>query len=145
MLFSPPTRLQQLVSEAGGKLGSRDLFVKRVAAVAGDTVELTPAGGVLVNGVPRAPPPLQCDEPPTPRSMLPAEGGGATASRVIPEGTLFVLGDCPARSTDSRTWGPLPVEFVVARPVVRVWPLGRQGAIDASVDLNPFRRINRPS
>ena len=34
----------------------------------------------------------------------------------------------------------LPVQNVVARPVVRVWPLGRQGAIDASVDLNPFIR-----
>ena len=29
----------------------------------------------------------------------------------------------------------------VARPVVRVCPLGRQGAIDESVDLNPFRLI----
>ena len=52
-----------------------------------------------------------------------------------------MLGDCPARSTDSRAWGPLPVESVVARPVVRVWPLDRQGAIDASV---PLKRVLLP-
>ena len=231
MLFSPPSRLQQLVRDAGGRLGPRDLFVKRVAAVGGDRVELTPSGAIAVNGVPRARPPLQCadaaatgvfPEGPSERGLtnivivkpaerlgvtvgdsptdgrltvvrteedLPAAGLlqpgdvivsvngvagasagadelrnelraatgrvdivveraagelGATASRVIPAGEIFVLGDCPARSTDSRTWGPLPVENVVARPVVRVWPLGRLGTIDASADLNPFRRTVLP-
>ena len=37
-------------------------------------------------------------------------------------------------------WGPLAVSRVVARPVVRVWPPERYGAIDTSTDLNPFRR-----
>ena len=63
-----------------------------------------------------------------------------TPRRRDPHGSLFVLGDCPARSTDSRSWGPLPIENVVARPVVRVWPVGRQGAIVDDADLNPFRR-----
>ena len=156
MLFSPPAGLRQLVADAGGRVGSRDLFVKRVAAVGGDTVELLPSGAIKINGVPRAPPPLQCDEE-TPPSIFPgraaagplaagplAPGDSEGVSRVIPEGALFVLGDCPARSTDSRAWGPLPVESVVARPVVRVWPLDRQGAIDASTDLNPFRRLSQP-
>ena len=141
VLFSPPTRLQQIVGEAGGKLGSRDLFVKRVAAVSGDSVELTASGGIMVNGVPRTPPPRQCEDS-TPAKVFPGEAeAGTGVTRVIPEGSIFVLGDCPSRSTDSRSWGPLPVENVVARPVVRVWPMGRQGVIDESADLNPFRRI----
>lgn len=37
-------------------------------------------------------------------------------------------------------WGPLAESRVVARPVVRFWPLDRFGAIETSVDLNPFRR-----
>ena len=130
VLFNPPSKLQQLVGEAGGKLGSRDLFVKRVAAVGGDTVELQRGGSVTVNGVPRTPPPRQCEDS-APPSVFPGEAeAGAGVTRTIPEGSIFVLGDCPSRSTDSRSWGPLPVENVVARPVVRVWPLGRQGAID---------------
>ena len=59
---------------------------------------------------------------------------------MVPSGTVFVLGDCEARSTDSRAFGPLEVSRVVARPVVRVWPLVRAGAIETTTDLNPFRR-----
>jgi len=42
-------------------------------------------------------------------------------------GTLEVLGDDPARSTDSRTFGPLPLAAVVGRVVYRYAPAGRTG------------------
>ena len=142
VLFAPPPALLETVEAAGGKLGSRDLFVKRVAAVGGDTVELLPTGEVSVNGRRRPRPPLACDG--TAESASP-EGVGRTdatpVTRQIPAGSVFVLGDCAPRSTDSRTWGPLPVEKVVARPVVRIWPVDRQGAIVEEADLNPFRRV----
>ena len=60
--------------------------------------------------------------------------------KTVPSGTVFVLGDCEARSTDSRVWGPLETSRVAGRPVVRIWPLERAGTIDTSADLNPFRR-----
>ena len=59
-------------------------------------------------------------------------GEAATQVQEVPAGSVFVLGDCPARSTDSRFWGALPVENIVARPVLRIWPLDRKGSIDAS-------------
>lgn len=152
VLFGPPPELQQLVTERGGKpLGSRDLFVKRVAAVGGDTVELLPSGDVAVNGVRWEPPPLACaSETLASESTPPTTAAGDARSskddrkaqpKVVPQGSVFVLGDCPARSTDSRSWGPLPMANVVARPVVRVWPIERQGAIVDTQDLNPFRRL----
>ena len=67
-------------------------------------------------------------------------------SRVIGEGSLFVLGDCEARSVDSRVWGPLAESRIVARPVVRIWPLDRMGDIDNAGDamstgeMGNFRR-----
>lgn len=98
VLFSPPRALQELVQSAGGKpLGSRDLFVKRVAAVAGDEVSLLPDGNVAVNGVPRQRSPMACVE--EQRAARPGgrSGAGAAAAmdegakpeaRVIPDGSL---------------------------------------------------------
>lgn len=128
VLFRAPPGLQKLVAEAGGRpIGSRDLFVKRVAAVAGDVVELLDDGGVAVNGKPRTLPPNACSDD------IGNGAGAGTAGirrpRTVPEDEVFVLGDCPARSTDSRSWGTLPLDNVVARPVVRVWPLDRRGDI----------------
>ena len=293
IFFRPPQELSEIVSESGLRVGSRDRFVKRVAAIAGDRVQLDETGRtVLINGVPRAPPPLACpSEPPPALSLAPvvapssaaggieldetssraraggiealvalardgdaygkaaassadalssavssevdaevvarvqamldagkvsrgeaaallrevspparesAEGaaeaarrrasarifgnveqravdprlfgsgsgsdgagvgamvggamvggapstlgamvGGAPYTLTIRKGEVFVLGDCEARSTDSRAWGPLAENEVVARPVVRVWPLDRYGAIETTADLNPFRR-----
>jgi signal peptidase I len=61
-------------------------------------------------------------------------------NRIVPSGHVFLLGDCEARSTDSRVWGPLRASRIVARPVVRVWPPERAGPLDDTDDLNPFRR-----
>ena len=274
IFFRPPQELSEIVAESGLRLGARDRFVKRVAAIAGDRVQLDETGRtVLINGVPRAPPPLACpSEPPPAHTLTPvgattsaaggieldetsprsraggiealvalardgdaygraaassanaltsvvssevdaevvarvqamldagkvsrgeatallrevspparesAEGaaeaarrrasarifgnveqravdprlfsggdgagvgamvGGAPPTLTIRKGEVFVLGDCEARSTDSRAWGPLAESAVVARPVVRVWPLDRYGPIETTADLNPFRR-----
>ena len=274
IFFRPPQELSEIVAESGLRVGARDRFVKRVAAIAGDRVQLDETGRtVLINGVPRAPPPLACpSEPPPAHTLTPvgattsaaggieldetsprsraggiealvalardgdaygraaassanaltsvvssevdaevvarvqamldagkvsrgeaaallrevspparesAEGaaeaarrrasarifgnveqravdprlfsggdgagvgamvGGAPPTLTIRKGEVFVLGDCEARSTDSRAWGPLAESAVVARPVVRVWPLDRYGPIETTADLNPFRR-----
>jgi nickel-type superoxide dismutase maturation protease len=38
-------------------------------------------------------------------------------------GTIFLVGDNPASSTDSRQFGPVPREQIVARVRWRYWPL----------------------
>ncbi|MFN0281035.1 MAG: S26 family signal peptidase [Kineosporiaceae bacterium] len=35
---------------------------------------------------------------------------------------MLVLGDNRSRSIDSRDWGPLPLDDVTGRVVVRIWP-----------------------
>jgi type IV secretory pathway protease TraF len=43
---------------------------------------------------------------------------GETASPegiVVPNGTVYLLGDAPARSRDSRSFGPVPVDAIVGR------------------------------
>ena len=46
------------------------------------------------------------------------------STKVIPRGTIFVLGDCASQSVDSRVWGTVDRGAVVARPVARIWPPG---------------------
>lgn len=87
--------------------------VKRVAALEGDSVELGAEGEVLVNG----------------------EAFGSGASEVeqavktpltVPEGSVFLLGDNPAASLDSRyrEMGPVEAQTVLGKAVLVVRRIG---------------------
>jgi signal peptidase I len=90
---------------------SGDLAIKRVAAVGGQTVGI--ADGVLkVDG--QAVPEPYVDR---------AEVDGTYFGPVrVPAGTVFLLGDQRLGSVDSRSFGPVPVDSVVGRVVLQVWP-----------------------
>jgi signal peptidase I len=42
---------------------------------------------------------------------------------VIPDGHIWVEGDNPWNSSDSRNYGPVPAAMIVGRVLLRVWPL----------------------
>jgi signal peptidase I len=53
IFFRPPAELSEIVADTGGRIGSRDLFVKRVAGVAGDNVRIDEETGgqtILIDG-----------------------------------------------------------------------------------------------
>lgn len=91
----------------------RDLFVKRIAAVPGDSVVISDST-VFVNGVPVAPA---------------APGSVDCPCQRIPAGSLYVLGDHPTTSLDSRYWGLLPEDNIVGTPVLRLWPPNRYSSL----------------
>jgi signal peptidase I len=103
-------------------------FIKRVIGVGGDTVEITPEGQVIVNDVPLDEPYLFTDADGNPE---PTDISGQDRW-VVPDGELFVMGDHRRRSADSRTFGPIPIESVVGRGVLRYWPLGSFGVIESA-------------
>lgn len=90
-------------------VGRRDLFVKRVAAVQGDVVSISD-GAIFVNGA-------------TVSSA--AEGSVDCEGQRVPDNFLYVLGDNPPHSLDSRYWGLLDKGLVVGKPVARLWPPAR--------------------
>jgi len=130
VLFNPPTALQDLVEANGGKLNNRDLFVKRIAAVAGDIVEIEPNGDVTVfNNV------GVFNKRETPlRNLCGAEPLGLIkryikpGTTVVPSGKVLLLGDCSSVSVDGRVWGTLNTKEIVGRPVVRTWPPSKAGS-----------------
>ncbi len=91
-------------------------FIKRVIGTPGQTIEIRD-GLLYLDGVPLAEDyiaePLRDDLAPT----------------VVPEGTVFVLGDNRNRSYDSQEWGMLDQSTIIGRADVRYWPFGRIGFV----------------
>ncbi|GKY97988.1 hypothetical protein MPSEU_000756900 [Mayamaea pseudoterrestris] len=42
---------------------------------------------------------------------------------IVPDGHLWVEGDNPNNSSDSRAYGPVPASLVIGRVLLRLWPL----------------------
>jgi signal peptidase I len=114
------------------------LFVKRVVGLPGDTVTMNnyvirikPAGETYDytefelaerDFVPELPPvSLQWDE------SIPFSGN--MDSIVLGKEECFVLSDDRSVTNDSRTWGPVPADTIIARALIRYWPLTRLGKI----------------
>jgi signal peptidase I len=96
--------------------GESGVYVKRVYAVAGQTVSLLEQGeGEDVERLPVAR---------TAERRIAARLTGVHSTRLcrvpVPEGTFFALGDAVHNSEDSRDFGPVPVEKIIGR----VLPIG---------------------
>jgi nickel-type superoxide dismutase maturation protease len=62
----------------------------------------------------------------------PREGARTLVKRVARcdgNGQAWIAGDNPAESTDSRHFGPVPVDHISARVRWRYWPLRRVGRV----------------
>ena len=102
---------------------SRD-FIKRVIGLPGQTVEVR-SGQVIIDGKP-------IDEP-----YGPAPGSYDAAPTLVPANQLFVLGDNRNNSSDSHSWGLLPMDKVIGRAIVSYWPPNAWRIISNPVAASP--------
>jgi signal peptidase I len=94
----------------GFPTGDSQDYIKRVIGVPGDTVEGR-NGRVFVDG-------KAVDEPYLQPGMQTSEFGPVK----VPEGQIFVMGDNRTNSADSREFGPVPIDTVVGRAFLLIWP-----------------------
>ena len=94
-------------------------FIKRVIGLPGETVEIR-NGRLFVDG-------LEIPEP----YLAGREDTRDYGPQKVPKGKLFVLGDNRLNSNDSRFGlGFVPVDRVIGRAFVIVWPPSRMGWLD---------------
>ena len=91
-------------------------YIKRLIGLPGDQVVIAD-GKVTVNG-------QTLDEP------YIAAQPNYHSEWTVPEDTVFVLGDNRNNSSDSHSWGPVPVSYVVGKALLVYWPPKMWGLID---------------
>jgi signal peptidase I len=92
-------------------------LVKRVVAVAGQTVEIKD-GSLYVDGVAQ-------DEP----YLLEQPFEGTYPETAIPPGQVFVMGDNRNNSGDSRMFGPIDIDTIIGKAFVIYWPISHWGGL----------------
>jgi signal peptidase I len=114
-----PRRGEVVVFRVSGE--QRQLYIKRVIGVPGDTIVISD-GRVYINGI-------VLDEPYLESSVL-----GNFGPYAVPKGHVFVLGDNRNNSEDSRTprVGFVAHRMILGRALWRYWPLTRVGSLEAS-------------
>lgn len=83
-----------------------DTYIKRIVAGENDVISIA-RGFVIRNGVAESPSHIIAGDELLDRDFL--------TPIVIPTGTWYLLGDNRAQSTDSRYWGPIPTDWIIAK------------------------------
>ena len=102
---------------------NKESFIKRVIGVAGDHVKIED-GKVYLNDELLEEPYLQPDV------ETRADHGEVFMDVIVPEGTVFLMGDNRSRSTDSRSFGCIPLEKIESTVAIRIWPLDKWGKVE---------------
>tara|TARA_B100000212_G_scaffold171346_1_gene128809 strand:+ start:269 stop:838 length:570 start_codon:yes stop_codon:yes gene_type:complete len=110
IVFNAPDRLLEI----GYK--SNTALIKRVIGIPGDKIEVK-EGRLFINDIAQ-------DKYPSDKNINYSIG-----PIIVPEQTLWVMGDNRNNSLDSHIWGALPYDKVIGKAIFRYWPLNNMGPI----------------
>ncbi len=126
LLGGEPQRGDVIVfrSELADDQGESKLLIKRVIGLPGDSITVT-QGKVYINGE------EQRDDYTKDQST-----NGEIVDLIVPEGTLFCMGDNRLVSVDSRSpeVGFIPYDAIVGKVFLRLYPFNKIGGIE-----NPYK------
>jgi signal peptidase I len=96
-------------------------YIKRVIALPGEHVQIKD-GKVYINGE-------ELIEDYLSEDVITQSEGGQFIDIIVPEGTVFAMGDNRGHSSDSRMFGCVPYKKIEGKVVLRFWPLNVFGKI----------------
>lgn len=114
--FNLPSRGDIIVFEP--PFESPEPYIKRVIGLPGDQISIQD-GVVSINGT-------QMQEP------YIRERPAARGTWTVPEDTVFVMGDNRNNSSDSRSWGPVPLKNIIGKALFIYWPPDEMGSLTSS-------------
>ena len=110
IVFNVPDQLIKAGYEANTAL------IKRVIGTPGDKVEIK-EGNLYLNDIAQD------------NSILDKNINYSIGPIIVPEQSLWVMGDNRNNSMDSHIWGFLPYEKIIGKAIFRYWPLNKIGPI----------------
>ena len=114
--FAPPERGDIIVFNPPN--GDTKPYIKRVIATEGETVTFKD-DHVYVDGV----------ELPEPYITKPTDCDGRYCDVTVPADNVFVLGDNRTGSSDSRVFGPVPIDSIIGKAIFTYWPMKEVGLV----------------
>ena len=103
------------------EIGKRS-YIKRVIALPGEHVQIKDES-VYIND-------KKIDEPYLQSGIVTDIQGVGFDDFVVPENSVFAMGDNRSHSTDCRSFGCIPLEKIESTVAIRIWPLDKWGKVD---------------
>ncbi len=103
------------------EIGKRS-YIKRVIALPGEHVEIK-NGKVYINS-------KELEEKYLQSGIVTDVIGYGFSDFVVPENSVFAMGDNRNHSTDCRAFGCIPLEKIESTVAIRIWPLNKWGKIN---------------
>lgn len=116
-------------------------YIKRIIGLPGERVVIREGEVRIIS--PALPGGLTLDEA---GYLADGETTQGTVDVTLRDSEVFILGDNRDQSSDSRTWGPLPLDLIVGRAWVRAFPFTKAAVIDTPWygGLTPALQTGRP-
>ena len=100
----------------------KESYIKRVIGLPGEHVEIKD-GKVYINGD-------ELEEPYLQDGIVTDVIGTGFSDFIVPENTVFAMGDNRPHSTDCRVFGCIPLEKIESTVAIRIWPLSAWGEVE---------------
>lgn len=103
------------------EIGKRS-YIKRVIALPGEHVQIKD-GKVYINE-------KELEEPYLQKGIVTDIMGIGFDDFIVPENSVFAMGDNRNHSTDCRAFGCVPLEKIESTVAIRIWPLDKWGKVE---------------